>query len=153
MPSFLKKLFGQLETKKIQLEELGQFSYANDGKSEYWETEQPVSNLPDRFEFGAVSGTLEGPDIQALAAFRAFARNPEVLYSYLNDLFFSTLSEQFGELTINDIKKQFYLKSLSCTSEEDFEFGLHAKHRDIFVELFCRGGEVTEVHIDEGCCV
>lgn len=150
--SFLSNIFGKKKAKTIQLDGLGEFSYSHDGTDEYWGVEQPVGKLPDEFDFGAIYGNLEGPNPEALEAFHFYAEKPENLYSYLNELFYSKLKEKLGDLTIKDVQADFYLKSLTCTSKEEFEFGFHSKKKDIFVELFCRGGSVTEVHLDEGCC-
>jgi len=150
--SFLSNIFGKRKSKTIQLDGLGEFSYANDGTDEYWGIERSAGNLPTRFDFGAISGNLEGPNLEALETFRFYAEKPEKLYSYLNELFYSKIKEKFGDLTINEVQADFYLKSLTCTSREDFEFGLHSIKSDIFLELFCRGGLVTEIHLDEGCC-
>ena len=70
----------------------------------------------------------------------------------MNSLFFEKVFTKFGELNMHDVKNKFYIKSLTCSSKDKFEFGLHSTERDIFVELFCRNGVVTEVYIDEGCC-
>jgi hypothetical protein len=150
--SFLSNIFGKKKAKTMHLDGLGEFSYSNDGIDEYWGIEQPVGKLPTKFDFGAISGSLEGPNPKALEAFRFYAEKPENLYSYLNELFYSKLKAKFGDLTIEDVQTDFYLKSLTCTSRKEFEFGFHSIKNDIFVELFCRDGFVTEVHIDEGCC-
>jgi len=154
--SFLRNIFSNIFSKKnaktIHLDGLGQFAYCNDGTDEYWFIEQPVAKLLTKFDFGAISGSLEGPNPEALEAFRFYAEKPENLYSSLNELFYSKLKEKFGVLTIKDVQTDFYLKSLTCASREEFEFGFHSLKNDIFVELFCRGGSVTEVHVDEGCC-
>jgi hypothetical protein len=154
--SFLSNIFSNIFSKKnaktIHLDGLGQFVYCNDGTDEYWFIEQPVAKLLTKFDFGAISGSVEGPNPEALEAFRFYAEKPENLYSSLNELFYSKLKEKFGVLTIKDVQTDFYLKSLTCASREEFEFGFHSLKNDIFVELFCRGGSVTEVHLDEGCC-
>jgi hypothetical protein len=136
----------------MHLDGLGEFSYSNDGTDEYWGIEQAVGKLPTKFDFGAISGNLEGPNPEALETFRFYAKKPEKLYSYLNELFYSKLKEKFGDLTLTDVQTDFYLKSLTCTSREEFEFGFHSLKTDLFVELFYRGGSVTEVYLDEGCC-
>lgn len=136
----------------MQIEGLGEFSYANDGADECWCIEKPTGKLPSRFDFGTISGNLEGPNLEALETFRFYAERPEKLLSYLNELFYSKIEDKFGSLKINDVQQDFYIKSLTCTSREVFEFGLHSIKNDIFVELFCRRGLVTEVHLDEGCC-
>ncbi|WP_444942468.1 hypothetical protein ACJJI3_11070 [Microbulbifer sp. ZKSA004] len=150
--SFLSNIFTKNKAKTMRLDSLGEFSYFNDGRDEYWKVEKPVGLLPSRFDFGAVSGSLEGPYQVALDVFQFYAERPENLYSYLNDLFYSKLKEKYGDLTIKDIQSNFYLKSLTCESKEEFEFGFHSYSDDVFVELFCKAGSVTEVHIDEGCC-
>lgn len=150
--SFLSNIFGKNKAKIRLLAGLGKFTYCDDGTDEYWGIEQPVSRLPTKFDFGAISGSLDGPNPEALEAFRFYAQNPETLYSFLNELFYSKLKEKFGDLTVEDVQTDFYLKSLTCTSKAEFEFGFHSIKNDIFVELFCRGGLITEVHIDEGCC-
>ena len=149
---FFKKVFSNKKSKTIQLDGLGEFSYTNDGVDEYWGIEQPVGGLNHKFDFGAISGTQEGPSSEALETFRLYAEKPEVLYNYLNELFYSKLREKFGDVTIKDIQKDFYLKSLTCTTKEKFEFGYHSNEKDIFIELFFRGNSVSEVHLDEGCC-
>ncbi len=150
--SFLSNIFRKRAAKTIQIDGLGEFSYTNDGTDEYWGIEQPAGMLPTKFDFGAVSGNLEGPNLEALETFRFYAEKPEKLYSYLNELFHSKIKEKFGDIKVNNVLDDFYVKSLTCTSREEFEFGLHSIKSDIFVELFCRGGSVTEVHLDEGCC-
>jgi hypothetical protein len=150
--SFLSNIFGKKNAKTIQLDGLGKFVYCNDGTEEYWFIEQPVAKLPTKFDFGAISGNVEGPNPEALEAFRFYAEKPEHLYFYLNELFYSKLKEKLGVLTIKDVQTDFYLKSLTSASREEFEFGFHSHKNDLFVELFCRGGSVTEVHLDEGCC-
>ncbi len=150
--SFLSNLFGKKNAKTIQLDGLGEFSYSNDGVDEYWGVEHPVGKLQAKFDFGAISGNLEGPNSEALEVFRFYAEKPENLYSYLNELFFSKLKEKVGDITIKDVQADFYLKSLTCSSKKEFEFGFHSKKEDIFIELFFRGGSVAEVHLDEGCC-
>jgi hypothetical protein len=150
--SILSNIFGKKKEKTMNFYGLGEFSYSNDGTDEYWSIEQPVGKLPSKFNFGAICGNLEGPNSEALEAFSFYAEKPENLYSYLNELFYSKLKEKFGNLTIKDIQTDFYLKSLTCTSKEEFEFGFHSNKKDIFIELFFRGGSVTEVHLDEGCC-
>ena len=150
--SFLSKLFGENKPNTKQIDGLGEFSYCDDGTDKYWAVDQPVGDLPVKFDFGAISGGLEGPNIWALETFRNFSAKPDSLYAYINEMVFSKLEAKFGVLTIEDVQSRFYLKSLTCTSKEEFEFGIHSNESDIFVELFSRGGVVTEVHIDEGCC-
>jgi hypothetical protein len=150
--SFLNKIFGKNKKKTIQVDGLGEFLYCDDGSEKYWQVERPGGNLPSGFNFGAITGGQEGPNIEALESFRFFSDKPDNLYSYINEMFFSKLEPRFGILTIKDVQSKFYLKSLTCTSKEEFEFGYHSNEYDIFIELFSRRGVVTEVHLDEGCC-
>ena len=108
--SFLSNIFGKNKAKIRLLAGLGKFTYCDDGTDEYWGIEQPVSRLPTKFDFGAISGSLEGPNPEALEAFRFYAQNPETLYSFLNELFYSKLKEKFGDLTVEDVPNRFLPK-------------------------------------------
>ena len=70
----------------------------------------------------------------------------------LTEEFWVKARPHFKELTVDSICEEFYIKSISTSNEEDYEFGLHSRSKDIFIESFVRSGEITEVHIDEGCC-
>jgi len=150
--SFLSKLFSNKKAINLSVKDLGEFTYYKDKVDEYWETEKPVGKLPNRFNFGAINGKLEGPDPEALEMFKYLSTNVDEIFNLVNSLFFEKVLSTFGELNIDDVKNKFFIKSLTCSSKNKFEFGLHSIERDIFVELFCRNGVVTEVHIDEGCC-
>ena len=147
-------IFSNLFRKKItkNIPDLGEFTYFKDSEYEYWETDSSVGKLPEKFDFGAINGNIDGPDLDALSTFKIYAQAPDKLLFFLNDLFFEKLLEQFGPLTIEQVKNKFYLKSLTCASKDKFEYGYHSVEGDFFIELFYRNGEVTEVYLDEGCC-
>ncbi|WNC67482.1 hypothetical protein RI845_13260 [Thalassotalea nanhaiensis] len=149
---FFSNLFGRKKSVTFEVPELGAFEYFKDEVDEYWQIENPVGKLPEKFDFGAIDGNLNGPREDALNEFIKLARKPEVLFTYLNDLFFREIKPTFGQLSVEDVRSKFYLKSLTCSEKGKFEFGFHAIEKDVFVELFFRNGIVKEVHIDEGCC-
>lgn len=131
---------------------LGEFTYFKDSEDECWKRESPVGKLRDKFNFAAISGNIDGPNVGALFIFEKYASNPDELTSYIDEVFLNKLAEKFGALTVEEVKSKFYLKSLSCTSKDEFEFGYHSLEGDFFIESFYRNGTVTEVHLDEGCC-
>ena len=150
--SLLSNLFFAKKRVTLSIDGLGEFTYHKDRVDEYWKIEKPVGNLPVLFDFGAISGSREGPNPDALEKFRYLSKNVEELYGLVDARFFQEIRARFGELHLNDVRDQFFIKSLTCSSKDKFEFGLHAYESDVFLEFFYRNGTVTEVHIDEGCC-
>ena len=150
--SFLTRLFSSKKTVSISIKGLGEFTYYKDKIDEYWQTEKPVGKLPNQFDFGAIHGDIDGPNSEALETFKYFSTNVEEIFNLVNSLFFEKVSPKFGKLNINQVKSKFFIKTLTCSSKNKFEFGLHSLESDVFIELFCRNGVVTEIHIDEDCC-
>lgn len=148
-------IFSNLFRKKEIIKEipgLGEFTYYKDAEDEYWKRESPVGMFSDKFNFGAITGNIDGPSLDALFVFKKYANNPDELASYISKLFLDELLDEFGALTVEEVKSKFYLKSLTCTSKNEFEFGYHSWEGDVFVESFYRNGTVTEVYLDKGCC-
>jgi len=150
--SLLKKIFGQNEAVSKEIEGLGVFTFYKDSVDSYWKIEKPVGSLPEGFDFGTIDGDENSPNKEAQDVFTRLANYPEEVNSLLGPSFFSKLPEALGFNSLNDIESKLFLKSLTCTSANHFEFGFHSREGDIFVEAFCRSGEITEVHVDEGCC-
>ncbi len=114
--------------------------------------EQPVARLAAEFDFGAIDGDENGPFPSALETFKEIANTPEKLLLHIGELFIDKISPKFGMLSTDEVASKFFLKSLTCSSSEQFEFGYHSYEGDYFVESFYRSGKVTQVHLDEGCC-
>ncbi len=131
---------------------LGELEFFNDGIDSYWKIERPVLNLPPEFDFGAIAGSAHSVDADALKCFQDIALQPDQLFSLLTESFFSKAGVHFSHLSAKNVKHEFYVKSITTSSNLNYEFGLHSRSKDIFVELFVRSGKVAELYLDEGFC-
>lgn len=127
---------------------IGTFAYNNDGKSEYWEVEGPVAQLPLGFEFGAISGTKEEINSEAKESFIKYANQPEELLLLIPSQCYEKISKYIPNTSPENLTCEFFIKSLSTTSKFDFEFGLQSKTKDLFIEIFIRNGRFSEIYID-----
>ncbi|WP_296050468.1 hypothetical protein [uncultured Alteromonas sp.] len=148
----LRNLFGSSKPKTIRLDGLGTFSYFGDQVDSYWETESPVALLPKKFSFGAIEGDCSGPSSNALAAFKKLANAPEILASLIGPQFIENARNHITLKDGKDFHSKFFLKTLTCKSEDEFEFGYHSFEGDLFIESFYRSGVITQIHMDTGCC-
>lgn len=149
---FFSKLFSGPKPITKVINGLGEFEFYNDGTDRYWKIERPISNLPEEFEFGVIAGDVHTIEQGALDFFKKAAENPAILFSLLNDEFISKASENVSNVDKSNIQEEFYLRSLTTSDIDSYEFGLHSRSKDIFIELFVRKGEVSEIYVDEGCC-
>ena len=137
---------------RMEIDGVGCFEFYKDKVDQYWQVEKPVLDLPPKFDFGAIEGDANEMNADAFICFKKYAANPCALYKLLPDVFFSTASPHFDNLNIDNVEEEFYIKSLTTTGLDRFEFGLHSKSKDIFIEIFVREGEAKEVFLDSGCC-
>ena len=132
----------------MEIDELGTFTYVNDGDSEYWKIEKPVLNLPNKFDFGAIAGSKENINYKAKDLFTKYANEPDKLYNFLNDFCYKNISNHISGIDADNIKNKFYIKSLTTTDKNNFEFGLQSHEHEVFVELFIRNGKFSEIYVD-----
>ncbi len=152
--SLLNCLTGRFAKKKRtwDVPGAGIFEYYKDKDDEYWMVEHPVMALPDGFDMGFIEGGIDGPRPEALKTFLAFARQPFRLAGLVGEKVLAAVRPHFPGIDRRLFEQEFFLKSLSVTDENTFEFGFHSRSKDIFVEAFVRNGVVTETCVDEGCC-
>lgn len=147
------KLFSKPKPITKFVDGLGEFEFFNNGEDRYWQVERPVMNLPPEFDFGAINGDVHTIDSNAMKCFKEIAQQPDQLFVLLTDDFLAKAQPHFDKLSFETVRDEFYVKSLTTSNEFEYEFELHSRSKDIFIELFVRDGNVTEVHLDEGCCV
>jgi hypothetical protein len=150
--SIFSKLFSKPKKITRHIDGLGEFVFFNDEEDSYWEVERPLLNLPTGFDFGAIEGNVDSIDSGAINEFIVIAQDPDKLFDMLGSAFLTKIEAHFDELTLVTVRNEFYIKSLTISNKLEYEFGLHSRSKDIFVELFVRNGRVSEVHLDEGCC-
>lgn len=146
------RLFGKSEVVTRNVSGIGAFEYYKSKDDEYWMIEYSVLSLPSEFDFGTVSGSADGPSLEAIEGFKLFATQPSRLMDLINQTFIETVSSYFPNIDKQNIDTEFFIKSLTLSDRNNFEFGLHSRSKDIFIELFVRNSVVTKIHKDEGCC-
>ncbi|MRX27690.1 hypothetical protein [Kangiella sp. HZ709] len=149
--SFFKTLFKK-ETVKKEIEGLGLFEFYQDQNDSYWKIEHSVLSLPNNFSFGAINGSQTELNKQALQAFKYYATQPNLLIELLDKNFERLAQKCISDFNLLQVEQHFFIKTLTTTDDENFEFGLHSKTIDVFIEVFIRANRLDSLHLDEGCC-
>ena len=136
-----RKFFSK--TKLIEHNELGTLKYVDDGESTYWEIMKY-----DKMSLACISGTEAGPCSAAIVAFSELISDPDKLFSLLDDKFLEIIKPEYDSISIKDVKVSFKLHSLTVDSSSKYEFGLLSDSKNIFVESFVRGNQITEIYKD-----
>lgn len=140
--------------KPIHHPTLGILRYKHDGVEEFWEVAESSADTRSsvNLDFCAVFGTVDGPDYRAIDAFCRFLRKPQLLWALVDETVLDLVRSDIEGVSVASVKNHFYIRSLTVGTESNFEVGLHAKDRDIFIELFVRDGRVSNMERDDGCC-
>jgi hypothetical protein len=133
---------------------LGQLRYFLDRKDEHWElVDNPIDTRNGiELDFGAVSGSSDGPNQSSITAFVEHLKKPNILWNCISAEFIQMVQNDLKGLTMESVHDYLYIRSLSVESDKNFEVGFHAHEKDIFMEIFVQNGVVTKVERDDGCC-
>lgn len=138
----------------ISIQGLGEFKYFKDKADEYWELiskyRDPENSID--IDFCALLGTPNEVGLSAKNIAIELLNNPSKIWKFADDEFLNCASEDISDVTKNSIKEYFYIKTFTAENSDSFEIGFHAYNSDVFIELFVRGGEISNIEKDYGCC-
>ena len=149
-------MFNFFKTKvpNITIQNLGEFKYYKDKTDQYWERTKKYTDNENSIDidFLALSGEPSKINFIAENYAKKLINNPNKLWSLADGEFIKSASEDIAEISNENVKKHFYIKSLTIETESSFEIGFHAYKPDVFIELFVVNGTVSKLEKDYGCC-
>jgi len=149
-------MFNFFKTKlpNIIIQDLGEFKYFEDKTDQYWErtTKYIDDDNSIVIDFLALSGKPSQINFIAESLAKKLINNPDKLWSLVGSQFFESASEDIVDISTENVKKHFYIRSLVIETENSYEVGFHACKLDVFIELFVVNGTVSKLEKDYGCC-